>query len=58
MQKESRNQQVISEFAFIYGHCGMFQLTVTSAKPVSTVKDRLKSAIEGKFTLLIHSKKK
>lgn len=42
----------------MHGHCGTPQLIVTGVKPVNTMKDGLKSAAEGKFTLPIHSKNK
>lgn len=49
---------MIFESVFMYGHCGTTQLLATGVKTVSTMEDRLKSAVEGQFTLPIHSKKK
>lgn len=49
---------MVFEFAFMRGHCGTCELTVTGVKPVSTMKDGLKSATEGEFTFAIHNKKK
>lgn len=42
----------------MYGHCGTSQLLATGVKTVSTMEDGLKSAVEGQFTLPIHSKEK